>query len=131
MLINCKGNEFDLREKAQLISIWMVVHQDSLWKWGMQQLGNRLFNGETLAEYNIGDNDIPGNRPTTRKLQVAFSHHFVYLMAFFSLLVVKSPFHKSIWDLSLSCCLWKVSFYKFNWKKNDIITDSNFQFSPN
>ena len=39
----CKGNEFDLRIKnAQLISIWMVVRQDSLWNWGMQQLGNGL-----------------------------------------------------------------------------------------
>ena len=26
----CKGNEFDLHKNTQLISIWMVVHQDSL-----------------------------------------------------------------------------------------------------
>ena len=38
----CKGNEFDLHKNTQLISIWMVVHQDSLWNWGMQQLGNGL-----------------------------------------------------------------------------------------
>ena len=38
----CKGNEFDLHKNMQLISIWMVVHQDSLWNWGMQQLGNGL-----------------------------------------------------------------------------------------
>ena len=37
-----KGNEFDLHKNTQLISIWMVVHQDSLWNWGMQQLGNGL-----------------------------------------------------------------------------------------
>ena len=38
----CKGNEFDLHKNTQLISIWMVVHQNSLWNWGMQQLGNGL-----------------------------------------------------------------------------------------
>ena len=37
-----KGNEFDLHKNTQLICIWMVVHQDSLWNWGMQQLGNGL-----------------------------------------------------------------------------------------
>ena len=31
----CKGNEFDLHKNTQLISILMVVHQDSLWSWGM------------------------------------------------------------------------------------------------
>ena len=38
----CEGNEFDLHKNTQLISIWMVVHQDSLWTWGMQQLENGL-----------------------------------------------------------------------------------------
>ena len=38
----CKGNEFDLHKNTQLISIWMVVHQDSFWNWDMQQLGNGL-----------------------------------------------------------------------------------------
>ena len=38
----CKGNVFDLHKNTQLISIWMAVHQDSLWNRGMQQLGNGL-----------------------------------------------------------------------------------------
>ena len=38
-----KGNQFDLHKNTQLISIWMVVHQDSPWNWGTQQLGNGLF----------------------------------------------------------------------------------------
>ena len=38
----CKGNEFDLHKNTQLISIGMFVYQDSLWNWGMQQLGNGL-----------------------------------------------------------------------------------------
>ena len=38
----CEGNEFDLHKNTQLIFIWMVVHQDSLWNGGMQQLGNKL-----------------------------------------------------------------------------------------
>ena len=40
----CKGNEFDLHKNTQLISIWMVVHQDSLWNWGIKKLGNGLLN---------------------------------------------------------------------------------------
>ena len=45
-----KGNELDLHKNTQLISIWMVVHQDSLWNWGMQQLGNGLFNKSKRRE---------------------------------------------------------------------------------
>ena len=42
------GNEFDLHKNTQLISIWMVVHQHSLWNWVMQQLGNGLLNVHLL-----------------------------------------------------------------------------------
>ena len=38
----CTENEFDVNKNTPFISIWMVVHQDSLWNWGMQQLGNGL-----------------------------------------------------------------------------------------
>lgn len=35
--------EFDLHGNAQLIFIWMVVHQESLWYRGKLQFGNWLF----------------------------------------------------------------------------------------
>ena len=36
----CKGNEFDMHKNTQLISIGMVVHQDSLSEMGYFKLGS-------------------------------------------------------------------------------------------
>ena len=66
----CKGNEFDLHTNTQLISIWMVVHQDSLRNWGMQQLGNGLLFSSKLHSKMITCiytySDILGVNPTAR-----------------------------------------------------------------
>lgn len=45
----CKENEFDSLKNMQVISVWMVVHQDSLWNWGMQQLGKWAIGSRKLA----------------------------------------------------------------------------------
>ena len=46
VLTHSNDNEFDLHENTPLISIWMVLHQDSLWN--KQQLGNGLPTGDTV-----------------------------------------------------------------------------------
>ena len=80
-----KGNEFVLHKNTQLISIWMVVDQDSLWNWGMQQLENGLlfvapfFSRHLLARYPKQMSLLPGYNASSSGVTPSglFSHFFV------------------------------------------------------